>query len=82
MPENEILVALAKLESGQLEIIRRIDKLEESHKLNRADDADTRDRLTRLEERNALLMKLLWGGIGAGGGSLGWHVLNATNLIQ
>ena len=78
--DNEILITLARLESGQQEIMRRLDALEESRRKDREVDASLTDRVTRLEERNAFLMKLAWGGGTLGAAGAGGHLL--TRIIS
>ena len=79
--DNEVLVALTKLEAGQQEILRRIDSLEQSRRADREVDKDLGDRLTRLEERQAFLLKVIYGGGPAltAGGLTVYHLVK-TNL--
>ena len=74
----ELAIELAKLSTNQQEIIRRLDAADEARRRDREEDQrfhlmlqDSNTRITRLEERNAFLMKLIWGGIGAGTVGLG-----------
>ena len=62
MDEERIMVLLTKLESGQHEIMRRLELVEESIAKGRTTDSELKERLTRLEERQAFLLKLLYGG--------------------
>ena len=66
---------LAKLEAGQAEIMRALERVVES--LQSTSGLDVR--VARLEERNSLLMKLLYGAMGAGGAGVAGHLYN---LVQ
>ena len=78
----ELAVKLAELGANQQEILRRLDAMDEARRRDRETDQqfntllqDSNTRITRLEERNNLLMKLLWGATGAGGIGVAGHVI-------
>ena len=75
MDDEKVLVMLAELKAGQQDIMRRLAGVEESIARGRTTDSELKERLTRLEERNAFLMKLAYGGMGLGASSAAAHVV-------
>ena len=73
--DTKVVALLAELKIGQQDILRRLAAVEESIARGRATDSDLKERITRLEERNAFLMKLAWGAGTLGGGSAAGHVI-------
>ena len=80
----ELAVKLAELGANQQEILRRLDAMDEARRRDRENDQqfntllqESNTRITRLEERNALLMKLFYGALGPGlaGSGMGAHYL-------
>ena len=87
----ELAVKLAELSANQQEILRRLDYMDEARRRDREEDQkfnamlqESNTRITRLEERNNLLMKLFYGALGPGvaGAGMGVHYLfNANHLL-
>lgn len=69
MDDNE---RLAKLEAGQQEIMRVLSDIKDDLKAQSGLDV----KVARLEERNALLMKLFYAALGTGGAGLAGHIVN------
>ena len=80
----DLAIKLAELGANQQEILRRLDAMDEARRRDRETDQqmnamlqESNMRITRLEERNNLLMKLFYGALGPGvtGAGLGVHHL-------
>ena len=80
MDPAELAAALTRLEAGQGEIMRRLSGLEAGASKGRDSDRSLAERVTRLEERNAMLMRLVWGSGAAGAAALAGHGIRLLGI--
>ena len=87
LDNGDVVKKLAKLESGQEEIMRRLDQMAESRLRDKEDDKELENtvhrmdlEVARLSERNGFLMKLAFGSAGGSGLAIAGHALRFLNV--
>ena len=73
---------VAGLQAGQAAILQRLDSMEAARIRDKADDKLVADRVTRLEERQQVLWRFVWGAVGAGGGGLAGGLYTLLQTIS